>query len=496
MGAMGPSVPALKVQAAGVGLAVEDLLNLTRLRVHQCLGAPAQCELTFAGARPSLVEPLAVGASLAVGTPAALFLGDVTAVELSHRAQGLLDLRVRAYDVLHRLRKRQPVRVHLELSVAELARELTADLGVSVEAPEDGPVWHHLTQHRQSDLELLVELAARSGLHLALDDHVLSLVTLEGLGPALPLAWGEGLLEADVELNVDQACDSVRAEGWNVRDAEAFSGKAHAPRVSGSMVGSTQAWASPRALVDVGGEADRHVEASAQAELDRRVASQAVLRAVARGDPRLRPATRVRVSGLHPHACGEYALTETIHQVDPEHGYLTRLSSQPPEPRPTRTSAAVSLGVVTRVDSASGRVKVRLSAHGAVETDWVQVATLGAGSGKGLTLLPDVDDVVLLAMAHEDPSEAIVVGSVYGCGGPPDSGVEDSRVQRFTLQTRGGHRISLDDSRKILRLEDSSGSSIDLTADGVTISAKGPLTLDASGQPIVIRGDRVDFRRG
>lgn len=490
-------LPPLTISVAGSELGSDALAALTALRVHQRLGAPAQCELTLAAAPPAVADRLAIGAALSVSLGAALFTGEVTALELAHRAHGTLDVRVRGYDVLHRLRKRQPVRAHLGLSAAALARELVGDLGVRVAAAADGPAWQHVLQWRQSDLELLVDVASRSGLHVTLHDGVLQLLSLEGAGAPVRLTWGETLLEADVELNAERACSGVRSSAWNVRDAVPLEGEASAPRVASSAAARPASpWPAERSLVDVAAEDARHVDGRAQAELDARASSGAVLRAVARGSAALRPGVRVAPAGLHALAAGEYAVTEAVHEVDPERGYLTRFTSEPPAPRALSGAAGASLAVVTRVDAGSGRVKVRLPTHASVETDWLQVAAPGAGKDKGLAFLPDVDDVVVLLMAHEDPSHAIVVGGVWGEPGPADSGVEGGNVRRFTLRSRGGHLVSLDDASGALRVEDAQGSFIDFSPRGVTLTAKAPLTLEAPGQPIVIRGDRVDFRKG
>lgn len=492
-------LPRLSVTVDGAPLPAPDLLALQRARVHQRLDAPAQCELCFAAPRPELAGRLGVGARLALAAEATLFDGEITAIELAHRPDRTVELRARAYDRLHRLRKRQPVRAHVEVSLLDLARELTKDLALTVSAEEPGPVWQHLVQHRQSDLELLVDLASRAGLHLALRGDVLHLCSLQGLGPPIPLTWGDTLLEADVEQNADQGCAEVSASGWNVRDAEPHAGEARRtralrPEAAGGWTG--RVGTGPRALVDVSAEVPEQAEAQAQAELDRRCASEVVFRGVAAGDGRLSPLARVRLQGVADQARGEYVLTEVVHTADAERGFLSRLSTEPPPRRALAVAAATTFGVVTRVDAGSGRVQVRLPAYGAVETDWLQVATLGAGSGKGLTLLPDVDDLVLLLLAREDPAQAVVLGGIYGKGGPPDAGVEGGHVKRFTLHTRGGHKVTLDDARKAMRLEDPTGSFIDLSPDGVQLSAKVPLTIEAPGQPIVIRGDRVDFQRG
>lgn len=493
-------LPALEIRLGGAPLPAAALAWVERVRVRQALSVPTQCELVLADPRGALARdgvapgtPLEIRAGPAELPP--LFEGEVTAVELSYGPRRDLRLRIRGYDLLHRLRERLPVRAHAGTGALELARELAADLGVEVDASGPAPSWKHRVQHGQTDLELLADLAARSGLYLSLRGRTLHLATLEGLGDALPLAYGESLLEADVELNARGTLRTVRGAGWTARDPTPHTATATAAR-SGRTSGASLSPPSPeRTIPDVAAEVDAHVEGQAQALLDAGAAREVVFRGVAAGDPRLRPLAKVDLIGLSPSLTGAYVLTEVTHTIDAERGFLSQLSSAPPPPPPRPTGAGMALGVVTEVDDHTGRVRVRLPAHADVETDLLPICTLGAGGKKGLTLVPDVGDSVLLLYTHGDPAESVVLGGLYGADGPPDAGVESGRVQRFSLHSRAGHRVVLDDARKTLRLEDPAGSFLELGPDGVHLHAAVPLTLEAPGKAIVIRGDAVDFER-
>jgi len=238
-----------------------------------------------------------------------------------------------------------------------------------------------------------------------------------------------------------------------------------------------------------------HAEAEAQAELDHRTAREVVLRGVARGNPRLRPAARVLLRGAAHPLDGTYVLTDVTHTVNAEQGFLSAFTTAPPS-RPRRDGGALALlGEVTRVDDSSGRVRAKLPSISDVETDWMQVASVGAGSGKGLAMLPDVGDQVLLLCANADPTRGVVLGGLWGQNGPKDAGVSGGAVKRSTLLTASGLLLRLDDAEKTLRLEDPTGSYLELSPHGVKLHATQPLTLEAPGQPVIIAGDTIDFRR-
>ena len=121
---------------------------------------------------------------------------------------------------------------------------------------------------------------------------------------------------------------------------------------------------------------------------------------------------------------------------------------------------------------------------------------IAVGSGKGLVAVPDVDDLVLVALAHADPSQGVVLGGLYGGAGPFDAGVEGGHVRRYSFKTPAGHILVFDDDRKKLHLEDAQGSTFEMAGDAVLLSAKTDLTIEAPGRKIVIRSSAVDFETG
>ncbi|XXF77102.1 phage baseplate assembly protein V [Myxococcaceae bacterium GXIMD 01537] len=498
-------LPEAQIEAGGESLSAVDLRALASVRVRQELSLPAQCELVFTDPRgPLAARGLAPGTPLRVSVASqreTLFSGEVTAVEYVHTAGGLREVRVRGYDMLHRLRKRQPVKAHMQVTLRDLAGELVEGLGLSVDAATPGPLWRHLIQHGQSDLDFLVDLADRCGVYLAASDGVLRLLTLEGEGEALPLLLGESLLEATLEVNGDPACRTVSAEGWDL-----MRGEHHSARVTHARVGrevnaevppSSLGVPGERSLVNESAESPTHAEAVAQAERDHRGAREVTFTGLAEGDARLRPGARVEVRGVAAAVAGRYVLTTVTHRLDAGQGFVSELSTEPPPRRRRVYASAMTLGTVSRVDDpeGKGRVRVTLPTFGGVETDWMQVLGAGAGKGKGLMMLPDVSDQVLLVLAHEDPAQGVVVGSLYGMGGPEDAGVEGGSVRRYTLLTPGGHRLKLDDEGRTLRLEHSGGSFLEMTQDRVRLHAEAALDIEAPGRAVVIRGNTVDFQR-
>ncbi|MFJ2085969.1 contractile injection system protein, VgrG/Pvc8 family [Micromonospora chokoriensis] len=495
---------ALTVLLDGVELTGAARQRIRSLRVAARLDQPTQAELVLAttagaGAFDPAVRP---GATLGVRLADhadALFDGEVTAVEIDYAADGAALLRLRAYDPLHRLRKRQGLRVFTSVTAVEVARELCGEVGLAVTADVDGPRVERLLQHRHSDLELLREVAGRAGLHLAADGDGVRLVTLAGYGEPIALTLGAGVHTLRLSTNADQASGASVALGWHPQRAEVISqqadearcGRPADDRPDPADVGA----GGVRTAVDQPGRSDDELAALAQARLDTRAATLVTAEGVAEGDPALRPGRRIDLGGVPDPVAGAYVLTEVVHTVD-GNGHLTRFSTVPPVTPPAPTGGAVvTLGSVTDVADPDGlgRVRLTLPAYGDLDAGWLAVLCPGAGRGKGLVALPDPDDTVLVVLPGGEPASGIVLGSLFGAVEPYDAGIDDGRARRWTMRTAGGQSIVVDDVNRSLRLATEGGSFLELTPDLATLHAASDLVISAPGRAMVVRARSVDF---
>lgn len=98
------------------------------------------------------------------------------------------------------------------------------------------------------------------------------------------------------------------------------------------------------------------------------------------------------------------------------------------------------------------RIKVRLpwlDRGDEDQTHWAQLATPMEGSQFGWYTLPDVDDVVVVMFIAGDISQPVIVGGVWS---KPDSAPEpneDGKNNFRGYRSRSGHRLILDDSKKV-----------------------------------------------
>lgn len=146
-----------------------------------------------------------------------------------------------------------------------------------------------------------------------------------------------------------------------------------------------------------------------------------------------------------------------------------------------------------------GRIRVRLLAT-PMEL-WASVVAPAAGSGYGVSFIPRLDDIVVLAFVA--PELPLVLGSVWAGPGSappeadpaqdhyvvrtPDATVldfADGSQPRVSLTTRSGYRISIDEgSGGEIRIERGE-QSVTLNPTGIAVRSSGTVTVDASAVTI------------
>ncbi len=494
-------LPELVVTLGRRRLSTSETAAIVSVQVISVLARPAQCLLTWRPGSGGSVDP-SPGDALRVelgGRRTPLFTGEVTVVEQSYGADLSREIRVRAYDALHRLRKRQATRLHADTDLAGLAKTLCEGTGLTVtgDGPRLGPVY----QCARTDLSLLVEHSARVGLYPVVDGDALRLTGLAGDGEPLDLELGSSLHSAEVELSQEPAFASAETQGWRAEDASVHEGSASSSEAKSEvsadpLLSSTGAGG---ALLR-GNEALDSTELArklAQAELDVRAAGQVTAVFVADGDPRLRAGCRVRVRGLATSLEGTYTVTSATHRMDGT-GYETTLTTRPPSGIPDRQPDVFTLGVVSDIDDPEGRgrAKVRFPAYAPLESGWAPVVAAGAGQDKGLVVPPAPGDSVLVLLPASDPAQAIVIGGLYGATQLPDSRVNTARDSRYTFRTADGQQLMFDGGARTISFTDGHGSSVELGPERLRITAATDLLLEAPGKAMRIRAKTVDFEEG
>lgn len=168
---------------------------------------------------------------------------------------------------------------------------------------------------------------------------------------------------------------------------------------------------------------------------------------------------------------------------------------------PTRIHGVV-IGLVTNTKDPDklARVKVKFPwLSDSDESDWARVATPMAGNGRGLQLLPEVDDEVLVAFEHGDMRFPYVLGVLWNGKDKPPEDNADGKNDVRVLKSRGGLQIRLTDEagKEKIEIVDKSGKNrivIDAAAKSVTIAADGDVTVSAPQGTLKLEARTIELK--
>ncbi len=153
-----------------------------------------------------------------------------------------------------------------------------------------------------------------------------------------------------------------------------------------------------------------------------------------------------------------------------------------------------------------GRVRVQMlwQAPLGEMTDWLRVMTPDAGGGKdggknrGLVVVPEPDDQVLICFRYNDPDRPFVMGSMFHgkTGGGGGSGNNTK-----SLNSKSGHTVTLDDGGGISIVDKTTGNKIEIdgtntitvTASQAIILTNGKSFLSLVGDTITMGGAHVNI---
>jgi uncharacterized protein involved in type VI secretion and phage assembly len=176
----------------------------------------------------------------------------------------------------------------------------------------------------------------------------------------------------------------------------------------------------------------------------------------------------------------------------------------------------IAIALVTQNKDEDGlcRVKVRYPWHDKPrESYWARLATPMAGKDRGLVLIPEVGDEVIVGFEREDLRFPYVLGALWNGKEKPPFDNSDGKNDKRMFKSRKKHVLVFDDGakgvvelahekgRKIVfdddgfAVQDEKGNvvKVDSNSGAMTIEAKGSLTIKASSITIQATGS-VDVK--
>jgi uncharacterized protein involved in type VI secretion and phage assembly len=478
--------------------------------------------------------------------------GEITAIETHFTKESQAPVIVRGYDVSHRLHRGRHNRSFQNMTdsdiIQKLAKEVIPDLDFKgVES--SGEPHDYVFQENQTNMQFFRQRAARLGFELFIQDNKLYFRKPKS-GSTLSLKWLQDLHSFRVRATSAEQVSAVEVRGWDYGEKKPIVATANRTKQvitqtdngKGSETSTKfQLDRQPPKLVVVDRPVFKAKEADtlAQALCDELGGEYVCADATAEGNPQIRPGKVVKLEEMGRYS-GEYYITETRHLFHKRiyttdfsvrglrGGQLLEMLSAATASPPGHT---LLVGIVTdnKDPQGWGRVKVKFPTltedH---SSNWARVVAAGAGGQRGFDCLPEINDEVLVAFEHGDIHRPYVIGGVWNGKDAPSASVNDSiqdgkvRLRTFKtrtghqmqfteedkgsskagvyIETKGGHKICLNDSDKVIEVETSNGHILRLSDmdNSITLSSKGSITIKAqttlditAGGIVTVRGQMI-----
>jgi phage protein D len=411
--------------------------------------------------------------SMASDGPEPLITGEVTSIEADYDTLGTRAV-VRGYDKSHRLAAGRKTKTFQNTKYSDIAQQIAGDAGLQADVDTSDGTYEHVFQVNQSDLDFLYALARQIGFDCRVDDETLlfkkpaesSGAPAEGdldSSEAVQLVWGKSLLEFRARMSAVAQVAKVEVRGWDPAAKQEVVGTADATATNAELTTSAAVLAEKvggKTLVVVHHAADTQQAADqlAQARAEQIGSAGFEATAVAIGSPTLKAGTAVSVSGIDPALAGKWVISGSRHEFGAG-PYRTALEFTGRQDRSilglvsqgsSGTAERLPGVVMALVDDNDdpekmGRVRLRYPWMGDEAVSfWARVAMPGAGRDCGMVWIPQVDDEVLVAFEHGDPSRPFVIGALWnGTDTPPlgDSLFDAGKVKRSGFVSRSGHKL-------------------------------------------------------
>ncbi|MEA2718016.1 MAG: hypothetical protein QOI99_2333 [Actinomycetota bacterium] len=536
-------VGAVEVTVNGAPLPEPDYEALIDVRVEQSVHVPDRFSLRFRDPTFAIIDSdtFAIGRPVDVGfsngdNQAVVMRGEITVLGVEQSPSGRHELVVSGLDRGHRLARGSAWRSFITMTDSDIASQIAGERGLTPDV-DSSTVSHEYLLQRGTDYAFLTERARAIGFDWWVNGDTLHFKRDANQGTGPTLHYGDDLIRFKVRASCAEAAREVEVRGWNPDTQEAIVGSSimgqggngvalgtSAPLAAATLSGASAFGSNIKRGTGVVGVKDAtEADALARAMATSATAEYVVARGEALGNPLLRAGTEIEVDGVGVKLSGRYLLTSVEHVLG-EHHFVSRFVSGGRHPDtlvdllggqgavPIWGERGVVIGIVTnnKDPEGLGRVKVRFPTLSASdESWWARVAAIGAGSTRGLNVLVEINDEVLVAFEHGDVRRPILLGGLWSKKNKPYEGGKETDTQGVAARiwrSRTGHTVAMHDSgtpaqsfvaialadnRTKLRMGEDNVT-IDSPTD-VTITSLANITLKATGN-VSIEGANISVK--
>lgn len=440
-----------------------------------------------------------------------VFSGLVTGQSIKIRSNGSSLLMIDCADAAIKMTTTPRSRYFYEMSDSDAFEMIISGYnGLSPEIGPTGPVLQELLQFQSTDWDFILSRADVNGMFCLADGGSIWIQKPDfNQKPVTKVAYGHNLLEFDAEMDGTTQFGSVKSSAWDYSksepdeaDARSVSpispGNISSADLSGSFENSE--W-----LLRSGAKITSEVLHNwANAKLMKHELAKIRGRAKIKGMSGVKPGSVITLEGVGDRFNGNAYVSGVKHEFyegewlsDLQFGISPEWFSEVYKISETAASgmlpavSGLQIGLVTQIENdpeGDDRILVRLPMIDTQEQGvWARLATMGAGSERGVIIRPEIGDEVVVGFINGDPNQPIILGSLNSSAKPAPISSSDDNDEKGWV-TRGGIKFLIDDSAPSVRIEMPSGKEVSVNDDDGEISV-----TDENGNKLLMNSEGISL---
>jgi uncharacterized protein involved in type VI secretion and phage assembly len=382
------------------------------------------------------------------------------------------------------------------MSASDMVSKIASESGLQARTESTSVVYEFFQQSAETDWDFITRLARVNDFRVFVRDTTLHFEKADSsAGATIELTWQDNLLSFRPRVSGVQQINTVNVRNWDPKAKQTVTGSASSAttastpgvqrsKVASDLGGGTTLVANRLAVNS--GEANGIAKSTLQGQAD----AFAEAEGTCFGNPDVKAGSKVSIKNVGTKFGGTYLVSSTTHLYRGKTGYQTsfQISGRSDRglldllhpPAKQDWSANLVVGLVTNNNDPDGMGRVRVkypSLSDNEEGAWARVASVSAGNARGLMMLPQVDEEVIVGFEHGDTRRPVVMGSLFNGKDKPGADLLQNQDGSFALLSNEKAHIH---TKKDLEIKSDQKMIVEIASDQDT-KVKGNATQETTG---------------
>jgi Rhs element Vgr protein len=389
-----------------------------------------------------------------------------------------------------------------------IIKAITGGYGLSATVDAASDTHAFVFQHMSTDWDFILARAEFNGYIIVFDGANMTIGKPKLDATAvLRLTVGDSIVSFSAEINAEDQPTSIEAHAWDAKTQATITSTASEPTVNaqGNITAKTMSGTlSQTALKLISPTPMTTAELKTWAEgmlLRKRLSAfKGTIKFI--GSPLVKPGSIVDLEGVGARFAGSAFVSSVTHALDTE-GWNTTIKigldsslinrktdfSYMPAGGQMPAVHGLQIATVKKLSAdpdGENRIQITLPSNAETPADvWARFANFYATEDAGSGFLPEVGDEVAVGFFDGDPRFPVILGSMYSSKRKTPNAPADENNYIKSITTKAKIKITMDDEKKVIKIETPGGNMITISDEGKSIELKdqnsNSIKMSASG---------------